>query len=183
MTATLLGLPGSPYLYQGEELGLEQSFVPPELRQDPRWFNSGKTVEGRDGCRTPMPWTAEPGHGFTTGDPWLPFGQDAASRNVEAQQHDEGSMLAFYRTVLGLRRDVRAELGREVTWLETEPDVLGYTRPWGEGSFGCLLNTGDEITTHVPRRAQVLLESSQGARVDGGELTLPAESAVWLRVP
>jgi alpha-glucosidase len=182
MTATLLGLPGSPYLYQGEELGLEQSYVPPELRQDPMWFNSGKTVEGRDGCRTPMPWTTEPGHGFTSGDPWLPFGQDATSRSVEAQQRDEGSMLAFYRTLIGLRRDLREELGREVTWLEAEPQVLGYTRPWGQGAFGCLLNTGPELQTHVPRRAEILLASAPGARVEDGVLTLPAESAVWLRV-
>jgi alpha-glucosidase len=147
------------------------------------WFNSGKTVEGRDGCRTPRPWTTGVGHGVTPGDPWLPFGQDAATRSVEAQRRDEGSMLAFYRTLIGLRRDLRAELGRDVTWLEAEPQVLAYTRPWGAGAFGCVLNTGSELETHVPRRAQVLLASVPGARVEQGVLTLPAESAVWLRVP
>ena len=81
-TALILGLPGSPYLYQGEELAAEQVEVAPELRQDPIWERSGHTRVGRDGCRTPLAWTAEePGHGFTTGMPWLPF--DPGRRDPE----------------------------------------------------------------------------------------------------
>ncbi|HUR13692.1 MAG TPA: alpha-amylase family glycosyl hydrolase [Mycobacteriales bacterium] len=180
-TAALLALPGSPYLYQGEELGLEQSFVPPELRQDPMWFNSGKTVPGRDGCRTPMPWTDGPGSGFTTGTPWLPFGSDGTS--VAAQAADPASPLSAYRSALALRRSLREELGRGVTWLETEPGTLGFTRSHGEGSFGCLLNTGPALQTRVPRRAELVLDTSGGARLVDGALDLPADCTVWLRVP
>ncbi len=97
-TLTLLALPGSPYLFEGEELGLEQDQLPPTARQDPIWLRSGGTVERRDGCRTPMPWTAHPpGHGFSDGVPWLPFGEQARSRSVEAERGDASSTLAFYR--------------------------------------------------------------------------------------
>jgi alpha-glucosidase len=180
-TTMLLALPGSPYLYQGEELGLEQSFVPPELRQDPMWFNSGKTVPGRDGCRTPMPWTDAPGHGFTAGTPWLPFGADATS--VAAQEADASSVLSAYRAALRLRRGLREELGREVTWLDSEPGVLAFTRSLGEGALGCFLNTGAAVRTAVPRRAEVVLDSSGEAALADGELHLPADATVWLRVP
>jgi alpha-glucosidase len=181
VTATLLGLPGSPYLYQGEELGLEQSDVPPELRQDPMYFNSGRTVPGRDGCRTPMPWTPGEGHGFTTGRPWLPFGADADERSVAAERDDPQSMLAFYRSALALRRTLRDELDREVRWLAEEPDLLGYTRSSAAGGFTCLLNTGAPRRVAVPAGSRVVLDTSGSAALDGAELALPAESAVWLR--
>ncbi len=67
-TALLLALPGSPYLYQGEELGMEEAQVPPERRTDPIFLRTGGAEVGRDGCRTPLPWTDGPGHGFTTGE-------------------------------------------------------------------------------------------------------------------
>ncbi len=75
VTALLLALPGSPYLYQGEELGLDEAEMPPDRRQDPIFHRTGGELPGRDGCRTPIPWAADdPGFGFTTGEPWLPFG-------------------------------------------------------------------------------------------------------------
>jgi alpha-glucosidase len=179
MTAVLLGLPGSPYLYQGEELGLEQSYVPPELRQDPMWFNSGKTVEGRDGCRTPIPWSAGPSRGFTTGKPWLPFGSDGTS--VEAQEADPLSMLAFYRSAIALRRSLREELGREVTWLESEPGTLGFTRALGDGLFTCLMNAGPQVVTSVRPGSELVLDTSGRASLSDGTLDLPADATVWLR--
>jgi len=181
MTALLLALPGSPYLYQGEELGLEQSFVPPELRQDPMWFNSGKTVPGRDGCRTPIPWDDSVGHGFTTGTPWLPFGADGTS--VAAQDADPLSMLAFYRSTLAMRRSLRADLGHEVTWLDGEAGSLGFTRSLGDHVLSCVLNTGARQETHVPRRAELLLDTAGTSTLTDGVLDLAAETTVWLRHP
>jgi alpha-glucosidase len=183
MTAALLGLPGSPYLYQGEELGLEQSDVPPELRQDPMWFNSGKTVAGRDGCRTPLPWTRGDGHGFTTGVPWLPFGADADERCVDAEQADPGSMLAFYRSTIALRRTLREELSRDVTWLDSEPGTLAYSRALPDAVLRCVLNTGPAVRTAVPSGTELVLDTSGTAAVSGGELVLPAETTAWLRHP
>jgi alpha-glucosidase len=178
-TTTLLALPGSPYLYQGEELGLEQSYVPPALRQDPMYFNSGKTVPGRDGCRTPMPWTDDPGHGFTSGSPWLPFGADATS--VAAQQDDTASVLSAYRRALALRRSLRDDLGREVTWLDAGESVLGFTRALGGDVFGCVLNTGAATQVTLPAGAELVLDTSGTARVTRGALELPADTAVWFR--
>lgn len=175
-TLTLLGLPGSPYLYEGEELGLEQDILPPEARQDPIWVRSGGLVEGRDGCRTPMPWTAaEPGHGFTTGTPWLPFDAQAAARSVEVESADEGSTLAFYRQALQVRRQLRGSLSREVRWLTAPDGVLSYARAHAEGGdVVCVLNTGEDPVV-LPEGA-VLVASSSGPAVHPG-------AAVWVRTP
>ena len=167
-TLTLLGLPGSPYLYEGEELGLEQDDVPPDQREDPIWRRSGGTVEGRDGCRTPVPWTdEEPGHGFTTGTPWLPFGAQAATRNVAQESADQGSVLALYREALRVRRAL--DLPRQVEWLDLGADVLAYRR----GDVTVVLSTGD-ADVPVPD-GEVLLSSRD---LDAG---LPPYTCVWVR--
>ncbi|MCU1590523.1 MAG: malL [Frankiales bacterium] len=174
VTATLLALPGSPYLYQGEELGLEESEVPPDRRTDPTWFRSGGTVVGRDGCRTPMPWSASgAGHGFTTGEPWLPFGADATTQAVD----NDPAVLQAYRALLALRRALRPELGTGVTWLESAADVLAFRR---EGGLVCVLNTAAEAVD-VPLTGELLLATATGAAVSTSAVTVPAASTVWLR--
>jgi alpha-glucosidase len=184
-TSVLLALPGAPYLYQGEELGLEQSTVPPEARQDPIWTNSGHRVEGRDGCRTPIPWTSEqPGHGFTTGTPWLPFGADAGARSAQAQEADEESTLTFYRAALHRRRELREALDPQVTWQITPAGTLAFERRYGAAQLlTCVLNTSPEVRS-VPVRGlepELLLDSSAGsaALVDGG-CAVPSDAAVWV---
>ncbi|MDQ1694821.1 MAG: alpha-glucosidase [Frankiaceae bacterium] len=184
VTALLLALPGSPYLYQGEELGLEQSDVPPDRRQDPTWFRQGGI--GRDGCRTPMTWTvAAPGHGFTTGDPWLPFDEQARARNVELEEADPGSTLHFYRRALALRRELAPSLRRSVGWPDAHADCVVVTRPTRDGrTLTAVLNTA-----RASRQLQldagagaVVLCSAGRARFDPGTgtLTVPAEAAVWV---
>src|SRR6185369_12632226 len=91
----LLTLRGTPFLYAGEELGLEDARVPPERVVDPG---------GRDGCRAPIPWTTAPDHGWPT-DPWLPWPPDPGPRSVAAERDDPDSMLQLTRAVLALRRD------------------------------------------------------------------------------
>ncbi|MBK5307845.1 MAG: alpha-glucosidase [Frankiaceae bacterium] len=174
VTAALLALPGSPYLYQGEELGLEESDVPPERRTDPTWFRTGGKVPGRDGCRTPIPWTAAgPGHGFTTGHPWLPFGADAATCAVDTTP----AVLTAYRSMLSVRRSLRGSLGNRVTWLDTADDVLAFER---EGGLVCVLNTAAE-DVDVMAAGDILLATAQGASASGGVVTVPSASTVWLR--
>ena len=174
VTAVLLALPGSPYLYQGEELGLDESDVPPERRTDPTWFRTNGQLVGRDGCRTPIPWRAAgEGHGFTTGDPWLPFGADAATQAVDA----EPPVLAAYRSMLAVRRTLRAGLGAGITWLETAPDVLAFRR---EGGLLCVLNTAAEAV-ELPVSGSVILATADGAAMDDGVLTVPAAATVWVR--
>jgi alpha-glucosidase len=176
VTAALLALPGSSYLYQGEELGLDESDVPPDRRTDPTWFRSGGTVVGRDGCRTPIPWAAKgPGHGFTTGDPWLPFGADAAKQAVDT----DPSVIEVYRTMLATHRSVRGTLGPSVTWLDTSDDVMAFRR---DGGLVCVMNTADE-DVEVAVTGELLLATAAGASVSGAAVTVPSASTVWLRDP
>ncbi len=91
----LLGLRGSPVLFAGEELGLEDAVIPPERRVDPG---------GRDGCRAPLPWTAAPDHGWGVADAWLPWPPDPNRRNVATLVADAGSITHLYRRLLAARR-------------------------------------------------------------------------------
>ena len=181
-TLTLLALPGSPYLFQGEELGLEQDTPPPQARRDPIWLRSGGTVEGRDGCRTPLPWTAQvPGHGFTSGMPWLPYGEQAVTRNVATELADPGSTLQLYRKALRLRRELQDGLAREVEWLRVEGPVLALRRRHVDGSaLVCILNTGARPTT-VEVQGEVLVASQAGVGSGASGTVVPPATAVWLR--
>jgi len=168
-TLTMLALPGSSYLYQGEELGLEQVDVAPEDRQDPSWFRTG--VPGRDGCRVPMPWsgTAAPfGFGPGPGRPWIPQPPSWASLTVEAQANDPDSTLSFYRAALMARRSFATTAGDSVEMLDLGDDSVAFRR----GSVTVALNCGDSAVD-LPA-GEVLLAS--GVIADG----LPPDTAVWL---
>jgi len=180
VTAFLFGLPGSPYLYQGEELGLDEADVPEALRQDPMFRRTGGERAGRDGCRTPLPWhSGKPGLGFTTGEPWLPFGDDAAALAVDLQEQDPTSTLQAYRRLLAGRRALLAtgELGDDVELLDTSPDVLAYRR----GPLTVVLNAAGEAV-HVPVTGTVTLldATAAGAELVDGLVTVPAAATVWL---
>ncbi|MEI2811871.1 MAG: glycoside hydrolase family 13 protein [Nocardioides sp.] len=180
-TLTMLGLPGSAYLYQGEELGLEQADVPVEARQDPIALRTGEV--GRDGCRVPLPWGGtEPPYDFGpgVGQPWLPQPSDWAGLTVAAQAADPASTFSFYRAALRLRRLLPAE---GIVMATSDPaGVLSYTR----GDVRVVLNTG---TVPVPLPAgDVLIASgpiSQSGLSQSGSsqsgLSLPPDTAVWLR--
>ncbi|CAG7630716.1 glycoside hydrolase family 13 protein [Actinacidiphila bryophytorum] len=173
-----LALPGSVYLYQGEELGLpEAEDIPLDKLQDPMYLRSAGTNPGRDGCRVPLPWsgTASP-FGFSPAgagaQPWLPQPADWASRTAEAQGADPDSMLSLYRAALRLRR-AEAGLGDgSFGWLDSDPQVLAFRR---SPEFLCVLNLGAE-PAELPEHTEVLLAS--GPLADG---RLPADTAVWLR--
>ena len=113
-------LRGTPFLYAGEELGLEDAVVPPERVVDPG---------GRDGCRAPIPWTAAADHGWGATDPWLPWPPDAGDRNVEALRADPASILHLYRRLLAARRASPAlQLGDAATLLDAPDGVLAWRR-------------------------------------------------------
>ncbi|MCX4744484.1 glycoside hydrolase family 13 protein [Kitasatospora sp. NBC_01287] len=171
-----LALPGSLYLYQGEELGLpEVEELPAERRQDPMHLRSGGTDPGRDGCRVPLPWAgAAPPFGFSPAgvEPWLPQPADWAARTVAAQQADPHSMLALYRTALGLRRAEPGLRGDEFEWLPEAPGVLSFRRGAG---LCCVVNLSAEPVA-LPGHREVLLSS---AELKQGQLG--PDSAAWLR--
>jgi alpha-glucosidase len=174
MLLLMLALPGSVYLYQGEELGLaEVEDLPDESIQDPVWTSSGHTMRGRDGCRVPIPWSgAEPPFGFSAGQPWLPQPAGWRDATAEAQSTAHDSVLQFYRTALALRRDLLEGADPDVRWADTPADVLAFDRGAG---LRCVLNlSGDAVG--IPG---VLLLAS--GPVTGDEL--PPDTAAWLRVP
>ncbi|MFJ9779263.1 glycoside hydrolase family 13 protein [Amycolatopsis sp. NPDC101161] len=170
-------LPGSLYIYQGDELGLpEVDDLPAEARQDPVFHRTGGTDPGRDGCRVPLPWNESGAtHGFSV-DPhataWLPQPPEWAGLSVQSQEKSPTSMLTLYRAALELRRTTPALTGEEFAWLDTPEGVLGFHR--GD-DFACLVNFTAEPQP-LPE-AEVLLSS--GA-LDRG--LLPADTAVWLRL-
>jgi alpha-glucosidase len=125
----LLCLRGTPVLYQGDELGLEDTDVPHEMMRDPLGVLYWPAYAGRDGARTPMPWRNAPGGGFTDAgvDPWLPFGaQDRIS--VEEQRADPDSMLHFVRDLITLRRSEPALRSGGYRTLATTPGAWAWRR-------------------------------------------------------
>ncbi|ADB30208.1 alpha amylase catalytic region [Kribbella flavida DSM 17836] len=170
-----LALPGSVYLYQGEELGLpEVEELPPAARRDPTWYRSGGTDPGRDGSRVPLPWEGSvPPYGFsTTPNTWLPQPPDWKALTVEAQTGDPSSMLEFYRTALRLRRALPALGDGEVTWLPgSSESLILFDRAPG---FRCVVNIGSEPVP-MPSGRPLL-----ASRALPGDHTLPGNAAVWL---
>ncbi|MFC8679441.1 alpha-amylase family glycosyl hydrolase [Streptomyces griseorubiginosus] len=170
-TLLMLALPGSSYVYQGEELGLpEVADLPFEVLQDPIWEQTGRVRKGRDGCRVPLPWTTTgPSYGFGAGGAWLPQPEWFAEYAVEAQDGTEGSTLELYRTALRLRRKLLQ--GEDLTWSDTAPaGVLDFVRHDG---WRCVINLSE---TAVPLpEGEVLLVS--GPSANG---LLGPDTTVWL---
>ncbi|MFZ3565544.1 glycoside hydrolase family 13 protein [Streptomyces sp. BH097] len=172
-----LALPGSVYLYQGEELGLPEVEVDRAHIQDPMHARSGGVDPGRDGCRVPLPWTARGAtHGF--GDPdaretWLPQPPGWGTYAAESQEDDPHSMLSLYRSALRLRARQPGFRGRELTWLNAPRGVLAFARDHG---LACVVNLGAEPVRLPPHRG-VLLTSDP---LDG-DGRLPCDTAAWLR--
>lgn len=128
LLALLLTLPGTPFLYQGEELGLPQAEIAFEELRDPYGIAFWPAIKGRDGCRTPMPWTAAADAGFSTGKPWLPIPAAHRARAASAQAADPGSALAFTRAFLRLRRGHPALCGGCARFLDAPEPVLAFHR-------------------------------------------------------
>jgi alpha-glucosidase len=172
----LLGLPGQVFLYQGEELGLEEVVVPEKKRQDPFWLHSHGQQVGRDGCRVPMPWhRGRRNAGFSKAAPWLPMPAGWGSLAVDAQEASVDSMLAFYKSVLALRRQLVATLPNRLKWRKAPNGVLAYEH----GRLSAAIN-------FLPRQVEIaapgrlLIGSHPRVRHRQGKLTLPANSAAWL---
>ncbi|MFC9424191.1 alpha-amylase family glycosyl hydrolase [Streptomyces sp. NPDC056987] len=177
-----LALPGTTYLYQGEELGLpEVADLPAEALRDPMWERTGRTVKGRDGCRVPLPWTATgSSYGFGPGGSWLPQPAGWGGYAVEAQTGRPGSFLELYRTALSLRRGFRGD--ESFAWLPSAEGELAFRKGAG---LECRVNfSGAPLP--LPAGAVPLLFSDAPAtdaatpdRAPRGLLLAP-DTAVWL---
>ncbi|MGG2465680.1 glycoside hydrolase family 13 protein [Streptomyces sp. RGM 3693] len=189
-TLLMLALPGSAYLYQGEELGLpEVTDLPAEVRQDPAFFRGrvggdGQAADGcsgasgqdgfRDGCRVPLPWSGElPPYGFGPGGSWLPQPADWDRLSVAAQTGDPASTLELYRSALELRRRLPGLGDGEMAWQPAPEGVLAFRRP----GVLCTVNTRAQ-DAEIPLPGELLLAS---APVPVGEASavLPGDSCTW----
>ncbi|MGW1199633.1 glycoside hydrolase family 13 protein [Streptomyces sp. NPDC002536] len=174
----MLALPGSAYVYQGEELGLpEVTDLPDEVRQDPAFFRGDGQDGTRDGCRVPIPWEGEEApYGFGPGGSWLPQPAAWAGLSVAAQAGDPRSVLELYRSALALRRELPGLGDGGMRWLDAPEGVLAFSRP----GFVCTLNTGrDEAAMPVPGRPVV---ASSALEFAGGTVRLPSDCCVWWAV-
>ncbi len=172
-----LALPGGAYVYQGDELGLEEvEDLPDEVLQDPSWERSGHTVRGRDGCRVPLPWSgSEPPFGFGSDEhpPWLPQPAHWAALTVERQDGDPDSMLWLYRQLLAVRRTHPALGDGTISWDAGLPtEVLSFRRSPG---FRCVVNFGSEPYP-LPAADTVLIASGPVT-----DRLLQTDQAVWLQ--
>jgi alpha-glucosidase len=173
-----MALPGSLYVYQGEELGLpEVEDIPSDRKQDPMWHRSGGVDPGRDGCRIPIPWSGDhPPYGFSQNGaarPWLDQPEDWAPLTVEAESKDPSSMLSLYRAGLHLRKQAPWSTG-ELAWLPSGDDVVAFAR--GD-RFACLVNFGSEPVA-LPPGAEILIASND---LEGGVVS--QDTTVWLLNP
>jgi alpha-glucosidase len=171
-STVMLALPGSAYIFQGEELGLPEAVdLPDDARQDPTWFRTAGERYGRDGCRVPVPWTStEPAYGFSpSGESWLPQPASWAVLARDVQDGDSSSTLSLYRTLLSERRTHALGAG-SLEWVGGFPsDVLAFRN----GNVTVVANIGD---TDISLPHGNVIAASEP--IAGG--VLPADTAVWL---
>ncbi len=166
----LLGVRGTPFMYMGEELGLEDAVIPAERVVDPG---------GRDGCRSPIPWDRAL---QTWGDaPWLPWSPEAASRSVEAQRDDPGSFLALYRSLLTERRASAALREGRFEWLTASGDVLAFRRMTPDQERIVAINfSSSPVTLELPGAQSVRMSSDQACDGEAFSGRLGADQALLL---
>lgn len=169
-TMLILALPGSSYLYQGEELGLHDVLdIPSDQMQDPQWFRGEGKLKSRDGCRVPLPWKrVGSSFGFGPGGSHLPQPAWYSEYSVEAQEGDPASTLNMYRSAMSLRKDLYHSDSLE--WLDLGDNVLGLQRD----NWISVTNFG-EADVELPA-GELLLSSAE--LVDG---KLPGSTTAWLR--
>ncbi|MGW7753476.1 glycoside hydrolase family 13 protein [Streptomyces violaceusniger] len=182
-TLLMLALPGSAYLWQGEELGLPDVVsLPDEARQDPSFHRAHGQDGFRDGCRVPIPWTVSgPSYGFGSRGSWLPQPADWGRLSVEAQSGKPDSTLELYRMALTVRRQHPAlGAGTSVEWLDAPAGVLAFRRIAEDGRrFVCTSNTTQEPVRISVYGQMLLASATAGIQVTESHVVLPGDSTVW----
>jgi alpha-glucosidase len=170
-TLFILALPGSTYIYQGEELGLPDYLqIPHEQMQDPQWFRGEGKLKSRDGCRVPLPWSSDkPNYGFSQNLPHLPQPDWFKELAVDAQERDPQSTLNLYRRAIEVRRNL--ETAETLEWLDSPANSLIFRRPNG---WVCAINFGANALA-LPQ-GEVLISSKP---LSGGKVA--PVSSVWLK--
>ena len=176
----VFGLPGSAYIFAGQELGLPDGVLADSDRQDPSFFRTNGEIKGRDGARVPLPWNGDTApFGFTTGKPWLPIAQSWKEFSVENEKLDPKSSLHLYRTALELREQHMQGAGN-IQWLESpmhgvqSKSLLAYRR----GSVTVVMNLSIEPQTYEVE-GKLLVVSSGVVDAHDGKKVIPARSCTW----
>jgi alpha-glucosidase len=174
----VFALPGSCYIYNGQELGLPDAELADSDRQDPTFFRTSGLQKGRDGARVPMPWSGESTpFGFSSGKPWLPIPNEWREFSVSAQVADSSSTLNLYRSALKFRKNNLVGLG-EIGWVDRGASgLISFAR----GEFAIYLNTSNE-SLQIPTVGTLVLGSDAAVVVANGLLTLPTASAAWVAI-
>ena len=177
--AMQLSLKGTPCLYQGDELALTEADVPFELLQDPYGITFWPEFKGRDGCRTPIPWTSEkPNAGFTTGKPWLPVAEPHIAVAASVQEDDPESPLNFARRLIHWRRNTPQLTRGEIVFFDAPEPVLALRRDLaGHPGVVAVFNLGPApVEVDLPAVAGAVAMAGHGLHgsVDGTKVKLPA---------
>jgi alpha-glucosidase len=181
----LMTLRGTPTMYYGDEIGLQNVPVPPERVQDPWERNEPGLGLGRDPYRTPMQWSAGRNAGFGAGEPWLPLTADYKTRNVEMLRDDPRSILTLYRRLIGLRREHLALAGGSYACGGAEGDVFRFERRNGDARLIIALNFGQAARAiHLPSHARIVLSThlDREDQAVSTELALREDEGVILAV-
>ncbi|MBH1865977.1 alpha-amylase family glycosyl hydrolase [Stenotrophomonas maltophilia] len=184
LVALLCSLRGSVCLYQGEELGLAEAEVPFEALQDPYGITFWPNFKGRDGCRTPMPWTDAPLAGFTSGQPWLPIPAEHRAAAVAVQERDPHSVLTAFRAFLAWRRSQPALLHGSIRFIDSTEPVLLFERMLADETLLLAFNLSAEAVRHpLPpgNWQQVAVPGPDAGTVQGNELQLPPRAVYCAR--
>ncbi len=185
MFSLLLSLKGTTLIYQGEELGLPQASLTRAQLRDPVGDLYWPYSAGRDGARTPMPWSDEPSLGFTTGTPWLPAVAEHSALTVERQEADPESNLAFAREMISFRKASAALTMGSLEFLDVADPVLAFVRRWENETIACLFNLSAEprFVEALELEGSILLEVRAGdAELRGGSIGLSGYAAAFLRL-
>ncbi|MEM9401991.1 MAG: alpha-amylase family glycosyl hydrolase [Pseudomonadota bacterium] len=171
----LISLRGNLFIYQGEELGLTQGRVPFERLQDPEAIRNWPATMGRDGARTPMPWTSSEHGGFSTVEPWLPVDADHLPLSVQRQEEDDASILHFFRRLLEFRRQHAVLRLGEQRFLDAPEGVLHVERRLGEQTLTGLFNLTSSTVNGLPALKQRFRDSLRVGEIGD---SLPAYGAL-----
>lgn len=181
--ALLLALKGSVCIYQGEELGLPEAELEYAELTDPPGLRFWPDIKGRDGCRTPIPWTDEPNGGFSENKPWLPVKPPHLLRNVAALDADPASHTNFYREILAWRRAHKAMIAGDIMFHDTPDPLLVFTRTGDDGAILCAFNlsaTAQSLTLDQITPSAALAAISNGVTLDGKTLTFEGNGFAYI---
>ena len=186
LTALVCSLRGSVCVYQGEELGLTEAELPYEALRDPYGIAFWPEFKGRDGCRTPMPWSDGEHAGFSSATPWLPVPAEHRALDVARQQLDPASALSGYRRFMHWRRGQPALRGGAIRFLDTPEPVLAFVRELGDERVLAVFNLSAapaEFALPLPGRLSLLQGHGLVAgTLDGERLHLPANGSLFARI-